>query len=285
MSNELTSKNHVRQLLADHGLYAKKHFGQNFLTDSHVLSKIVDGADLSSDDTVIEVGPGLGVLTTELARRAKHVFAVEIDQDLAQILTATMPDNVTVIREDILKLDINHTVGANIHPSSNIKVVANLPYYITSAVIFGLLEQNLTIKTMVVMVQKEVADRFLAKPATKAYGLPTLSLAYWGKVSLVANVPPNCFFPRPDVHSAVIKIDVNPRTDINPDTFFPLIRAGFANRRKTLQNCLASSAEINLTKEQVQNLLMQAGLDVNVRGEALNLEDFARLSLMIADVV
>ncbi|MCL2621098.1 MAG: 16S rRNA (adenine(1518)-N(6)/adenine(1519)-N(6))-dimethyltransferase, partial [Defluviitaleaceae bacterium] len=162
---------------------------------------------------------------------------------------------------------------------------ANLPYYITSAVIFGLLEQGLPIKTMVVMVQKEVADRFLAKPATKAYGLPTLSLAYWGKVSLVANVPPNCFFPRPDVHSAVIKIDVNPRTDINPDTFFPLIRAGFTNRRKTLQNCLASSAEINLTKEQVQNLLVQAGLDVNVRGEALNLEDFARLSLMIADVV
>ncbi|MCL2621177.1 MAG: 16S rRNA (adenine(1518)-N(6)/adenine(1519)-N(6))-dimethyltransferase, partial [Defluviitaleaceae bacterium] len=164
MSNELSSKNHVRQLLADHGLYAKKHFGQNFLTDSHVLSKIVDGADLSEGDTVIEVGPGLGVLTTELAGRASRVIAVEIDQDLAQILTATMPDNVTVIREDILKLDVRHAVGASPLASNNIKVVANLPYYITSAVIFGLLEQGLPIKTMVVMVQKEVADRFLAKP-------------------------------------------------------------------------------------------------------------------------
>ncbi|MCL2235800.1 MAG: 16S rRNA (adenine(1518)-N(6)/adenine(1519)-N(6))-dimethyltransferase RsmA [Defluviitaleaceae bacterium] len=270
---DLSSKNHVRQLLADHGLFAKKHFGQNFLTDSHVLSKIVDGADLSPDDTVIEVGPGLGVLTKELAARAARVIAVEIDKDMAEILTDTMPENVTVIREDILKLDIN-TIGA----ASGVKVVANLPYYITSAVIFGLLESGLSIKTMVVMVQKEVADRFLARPSTKAYGLPSLSLGYWGKASLVANVPPHCFFPRPDVHSAVIKIDVNPRTDINPDKFFPIIRAGFANRRKTLQNCLANSTELNLSKEEAQKLLADGGFDPNIRGEALNLEDFARLA-------
>jgi len=168
-----------------------------------------------------------------------------------------------------------------LHLSGNIKVVANLPYYITSAVIFGLLEQKLPIKTMVVMVQKEVADRFLAKPSTKAYGLPTLSLAYWGKASLVANVPPHCFFPRPDVHSAVIKIDINPRADINIHTFFPLIRAAFAARRKTLQNCLTNSAELNLTKEDAKALLVQAGFDTNIRGEALNFEEFALLSSLI----
>ncbi|MCL2855363.1 MAG: 16S rRNA (adenine(1518)-N(6)/adenine(1519)-N(6))-dimethyltransferase RsmA [Defluviitaleaceae bacterium] len=278
--DNLSSKNYVRELLTSHGLHPKKHFGQNFLTDSHVLSKIIDGADLSPDDTVVEVGPGLGVLTTQLAKKADRVIAVEIDHQLAEILQSTMPTNVEIIRGDILKLDLAG-MGVARPDYAHIKVVANLPYYITSAVIFGLLEQALPIKTMVVMVQKEVADRFLAHPGTKAYGLPSLSLAYYGKASLVANVPPHCFFPRPDVHSAVIKLDISPRGDINPVTFFPLIRAAFANRRKTLQNCLAASTELTLTKEDAGALLTSAGLNPNVRGEALGLDDFAKLSNLL----
>lgn len=263
--------------MAEYGIYPKKHLGQNFLTDAHVLAKIVAAAEISKDDLVIEIGPGLGVLTAELAKCAANVVAIEIDTKLSEILEQTVAKefaNVRILREDILKADVGGIIAASGFASA--KIVANLPYYITAPVIFGLLEQKLPITAMVVMVQKEVADRFLAAAGTKAYGIPTLSLAYYGKAALIANVPPHSFHPRPDVYSAVIKIEINPRRDINSKIFFPLIRAAFANRRKTLANCL--SANLNLTKEQAAALIQEAGLPPTIRGEALNFSDFERLS-------
>ncbi|MCL2350045.1 MAG: 16S rRNA (adenine(1518)-N(6)/adenine(1519)-N(6))-dimethyltransferase RsmA [Defluviitaleaceae bacterium] len=281
MSNNLSSKNHIRQLLAAHDLHAKKHFGQNFLTDAHVLSKIVAAAELTPQDLVIEVGPGLGVLTAEMAAAAGHIAAIEIDSQLADILRATMPPNVEIVREDILKADVASIIETSGHTTA--KVVANLPYYITTPVIFGLLEQGLPISKMVVMVQKEVADRFLAAPGTKAYGIPTLSLQFYGKASLVANVPPHSFFPRPDVHSAVIKVEIDPIKDINPKIFFPLVRAAFSNRRKTLVNCLAANDNLNLTKQKAAELLEKAALRPDIRGEALSFEHFSHLTKLLSD--
>ncbi|MCL2377000.1 MAG: 16S rRNA (adenine(1518)-N(6)/adenine(1519)-N(6))-dimethyltransferase RsmA [Defluviitaleaceae bacterium] len=266
----------ARKILAQHGLHPNKKLGQNFLTDAHVLEKIVAAADITSDDLVIEVGPGLGVLTTELARVASKVTAIEIDTNLAAILRETTPSNVEIINKDILKTDLGDIIAQS--GFLRAKMVANLPYYITTPIIFSVLENALPINTLVVMVQKEVADRMLASPSTKAYGLLTLSVAYYGKVSLVANVPPNCFFPRPDVHSAVVKIDVAPHNNINRGIFFPIIKAAFANRRKTLQNCLAASADLNLTKDAAAKLLFDASLPESIRGEALSFEDFARLA-------
>lgn len=258
------------------GMYAKKHFGQNFLTDAHVLAKIVAACELEPEDLVLEIGPGLGVLTRELSIRAGRVVAVEIDHEMVEILNETVArenPNVTIVRDDILKADIKGILG----DARTIKVCANLPYYITTPVIFGLLEQGLPISQMVVMVQKEVADRFLAPAATKAYGIPTITLAYYGKAELVANVPPHSFHPRPDVHSAVIKITAAaPDPTINPQNFFPLVRAAFANRRKTLVNNL--NAHLGLTKEKAHALLVDTGLSPTIRGEALTFEDFANLS-------
>ena len=266
----------ARKILADHNLYPKKNLGQNFLIDGHVLDKIVAAANLSPNDLAIEVGPGLGVLTTELARAAGKVVAIEIDTSLATILRDAAPPNVEIINQDILKIDLSKIISQS--GFSRIKMVANLPYYITTPIIFSVLENNLPVDAMVVMVQKEVADRMLASPSTKAYGLLTLSIAYYGKASLVANVPPNCFFPRPDVHSAVVKIDISSRNNINRKIFFPIIRAAFANRRKTLQNCLSSSADLDLTKDAAAKLIAAAGLPESVRGEALAFDDFARLA-------
>jgi len=283
----------ARKILAQYGLHPKKNLGQNFLTDSHVLDKIVAAADIAPDDLVIEVGPGLGVLTAELARAAAKVVAIEIDTNLATILRDTNPPNVEIINQDILKTDLGKIIAQS--GFSRAKLVANLPYYITTPIIFSVLENHLPVDTLVVMVQKEVADRMLAAPSTKAYGLLTLSIAYYGKASLVANVPPNCFFPRPDVHSAVVKIDTFPflegcplgRGNYSPPRrggtsapgwFFPIIKAAFANRRKTLQNCLAASVELDLTKDAAAKLIAAANLPESVRGEALAFEDFVRLT-------
>jgi len=277
--NDLSVKANVRQLLAAHNLFAKKNLGQNFLTDAHVLSKIITAADIKSDDVIIEVGPGLGVLTLQLAKHAAlgRIYAIEIDPDLAAILRGHVPSNVDVINQDVLKTDLASLVAGR-----RFKMVANLPYYITTPVIFAALEGGLPVDTIVVMVQKEVADRILASPSSKAYGLLTLSVAYYGRASLVANVPPNSFFPRPDIHSAVIKIQVDAakHAHINRDIFAVLTKAAFANRRKTLQNCLqAHAAEmLGLEKPQITQLLQKAGLAENVRGEALSFDDFARLT-------
>ena len=275
MELNLTIKANVRNLLAENGLFPKKNLGQNFLTDAHVLAKIVAAADVSSDELIIEVGPGLGVLTSALASQAGKVVAIEIDSNLVPILQKNAAPNVQIINQDILKTDIGETI-ANAGFSSA-KLVANLPYYITTPIIFNILENNLPIKSMVVMVQKEVADRMLAAPSTKAYGLLTLSIAYFGRVSLVANVPPNSFFPRPDVHSAVVKIDVAPHSGISRAAFADITKAAFANRRKTLQNCLANSS-LALSKDNAADLIKQAALPESIRGEALTFEDFALLT-------
>ena len=279
---DLTVKANVRRVLAENGLYPKKNLGQNFLTDGHVLSKIVAAADVCKQDFVIEVGPGLGVLTTELAKKAGKVTAIEIDQSLVQILRANAAENVEIINQDALKTDMAGIIAASGFLSG--KLVANLPYYITTPIIFNLLEGGVPISCMVVMVQKEVADRMLALPSSKAYGLLTLSVKYYGRVSLVANVPPNSFFPRPDVHSAVVKIDVMPHGHIDHRIFAAITKAAFASRRKTLVNCLHAAA-LGLTKEEAANLLAQAGLSENVRGEALAFEDFARLAELFAKFI
>jgi len=276
--NKLSSKNYVRELLQEHGLYAKKHFGQNFLTDAHVLSKIVDAAKLDKNDLVLEIGPGLGVLTSEMAKLAGAVCAIEIDKELVQILNHTVAasyKNVSIHNEDILKADVKKIIAGTNYTS--LKVVANLPYYITTPVIFGLFEQGLPIASMTVMVQKEVADRFLAAPSTKAYGIPSITLALYGKCELVANVPPHSFHPRPDVHSAVIKITAHTQdAKIDHKSFVALVKAAFANRRKTLVNNL--STHLKLTKENAASLIQKAGLPETIRGEALTFDEFAALA-------
>ena len=274
--NDLSIKANIRRILAENSLYPKKNLGQNFLTDAHVLSKIIDAADVCDTDLIIEIGPGLGVLTAELSKRAKKVIAVEIDTALADILKSSVAANTEIINSDILKTDLRQIIADSSFKSA--KIVANLPYYITTPIIFSVFENSLPVSDLVVMVQKEVAERMLASPSTKAYGLLTLSVAYYGKCSLVANVPPNSFFPRPDVHSAVVKIHVDEQKHISRPQFFPIIKAAFANRRKTLQNCLAASKELGLSKEDAAKLLSSAGLREDIRGEALYFDDFARLT-------
>ena len=260
----------------------QKKFGQNFLIDSRVMEKIMDAAEITKEDCVLEIGPGFGTMTQYLAERAREVVAVEIDKQLIPILHETLAeyDNVTIINEDILKVDI----GAIVQEKNNgkpIKVVANLPYYITTPIIMGLFESNVPLKNITVMVQKEVADRMQVGPGTKEYGALSLAVQYYAKPYIVANVPPNCFIPRPGVGSAVIRLtrfEEPPVRVKDPDKMFKLIRASFNQRRKTLQNGISNSTELSYTKEQVANALESIGLSPTIRGEALNLEQFAALS-------
>ena len=258
----------------------QKRFGQNFLIDGHVVEKIIKAADISKDDIVLEIGPGIGTMTQYLAEAAGHVYAVEIDKNLLPILDYTLSDydNVTVINEDILKLDIKELLGKE---NRKLKVVANLPYYITTPIVMGLFENHIPAESITIMVQKEVASRMQSGPGSKDYGALSLAVQYYAKPYIVANVPPNCFMPRPNVGSAVIKLTSwdNAPVDVKDEKFmFKLIRASFNQRRKTLQNCINNSAELNITKEQVVNALTKMGLSENIRGEALTLEEFARLS-------
>ena len=242
----------------------------------------MDAAEITKEDCVLEIGPGFGTMTQYLAERAREVVAVEIDKQLIPILHETLAeyDNVTIINEDILKVDI----GAIVQEKNNgkpIKVVANLPYYITTPIIMGLFESNVPLKNITVMVQKEVADRMQVGPGTKEYGALSLAVQYYAKPYIVANVPPNCFIPRPGVGSAVIRLtrfEEPPVRVKDPDKMFKLIRASFNQRRKTLQNGISNSTELSYTKEQVANALESIGLSPTIRGEALNLEQFAALS-------
>lgn len=260
----------------------QKKFGQNFLIDEHVLCKIVDAALIDKEDCVLEIGPGIGTMTQYLAERAKEVIAVEIDSHLIPILQETLADytNVTIINEDILKLDINRLVQEQ-NEGKPIKVVANLPYYITTPIIMGLFEAGVPIDNITVMVQKEVADRMQVGPGTKDYGALSLAVQFYAQPYIVANVPPNCFIPRPNVASAVIRLTRwNPPPVIVEDEkkMFRIIRASFNQRRKTLQNGIANSPDLQYSKEQVVKALEAIGLNPNIRGEALTLEQFAKLS-------
>ena len=265
----------------------QKKFGQNFLIDAHVLNKIIASADITKDDCVLEIGPGIGTMTQYLAEAAGKVVAVEIDRNLIPILSETLADyeNVTVINEDVLKLDIAK-LADEYNQGRPIKVVANLPYYITTPIIMGLFEKNVPVDSITVMVQKEVADRMQVGPGTKDYGALSLAVQYYAKPEIVANVPPNCFMPRPKVGSAVIKLTryEKPPVEVHDERLmFRLIRASFNQRRKTLANGLKNSAELDYTKEEIEAAIEALGRGASIRGEALTLEEFAKLADFLYD--
>ncbi len=260
----------------------QKKFGQNFLIDTHVLEKIIGAAGITKEDMIIEIGPGIGTMTQYLAESARKVVAVEIDRALIPILADTLQeyDNVTVLNEDILKVDIAKLVAEE-NNGKPVKVVANLPYYITTPIIMGLFESHVPLESITIMVQKEVADRMQAKPGTKDYGALSLAVQYYAEPEIVANVPPNCFMPRPNVGSAVIRLERHekPPVDVKDEShMFRLIRASFNQRRKTLVNGLHNDGGLQLSKEQVAEALEKMQLSVTIRGEALTLAQFAELS-------
>ena len=260
----------------------QKKFGQNFLIDTHVLDKIIASADVNKEDCVLEIGPGIGTMTQYLAENARKVVAVEIDKALIPILADTLKeyDNVKIINEDILKVDIGALAEEENH-GKPIKVVANLPYYITTPIIMGLFESHVPIHSITVMVQKEVADRMQVGPGTKDYGALSLAVQYYAKPEIVANVPPNCFMPRPNVGSAVIRLTRHEHPPVavkDEKLMFRLIRASFNQRRKTLVNGLNNSPELNFTKEEIASTLEKMGLSQTIRGEALDLQQFGQLS-------
>lgn len=275
------------EVLQKYNFTFQKKFGQNFLIDTHVLDKIINSAEITKDDMVLEIGPGIGTMTQYLACAAGKVVAVEIDKALIPILEDTLSeyDNVRVINEDVLKVDIAKLAEEE-NGGRPIKVVANLPYYITTPIIMGLFENNVPIKSITVMVQKEVADRMQVGPGTKDYGALSLAVQYYAKPYIVANVPPNCFMPRPKVGSAVIRLDryEEPKVQVKDEKLmFKIIRASFNQRRKTLANGLKNSAELNFSKEQIEEAIEALGRGSTIRGEALTLEEFAKLSDLLSN--
>ena len=275
------SKNTI-EVLQKYDFVFQKKFGQNFLIDSHVLDKIVSAAGITKDDFVLEIGPGIGTMTQYLAASARKVFAVEIDKALIPILEDTLKefDNVQVINQDILKVDIKKLAEEH-NDGKPIIVVANLPYYITTPIIMGLFESQVPIDSITVMVQKEVADRMKVGPGTKDYGALSLAVQYYAEPYIVANVPPNCFMPRPKVGSAVIRLTRHEKPPVevaDEKLMFRLIRASFNQRRKTLANGLNNSPELSYSKEEIQQTIEKCGFKAGIRGEALTLEDFAKLA-------
>ena len=282
MNEKLSDPKKTIEVIQKYQFAFQKRFGQNFLIDAHVLEKIVSAAGITKDDCVLEIGPGIGTMTQYLAESAGQVIAVEIDTNLLPILADTLKDysNVKVINQDILKVDINELVK-EYNNGRPIKVVANLPYYSTTPIIMGLFESNVTIDNITVMVQKEVADRMQVGPGSKDYGALSLAVQYYASPYIVANVPPNCFIPRPNVGSAVIRLTryQEPPVQVkDPKLMFKLIRASFNQRRKTLQNGLNNSPEISFSKEEITKAIESLGVSPSVRGEALSLEQFAQLA-------
>ena len=263
----------------------QKKFGQNFLIDTHVLDKIIEESHITKDDFVLEIGPGIGTMTQYLCENAREVAAVEIDKNLIPILADTLSayDNVEVINEDILKVDINRLAQEK-NGGRPIKVVANLPYYITTPIIMGLFESHVPIDSITIMVQTEVADRMQVGPGTKDYGALSLAVQYYAKPEIVANVPPNCFMPRPNVGSAVIRLTRHSAPPVqveNEKLMFRLIRASFNQRRKTLANGLGNAPDIPLSKTEIQESIEELGVPATIRGETLTLEEFAKLSNIV----
>ena len=260
----------------------QKKFGQNFLIDTHVLEKIVAAAEITQDDLVIEIGPGIGTLTQYLCEAAGEVIAIEIDRNLIPILqndTLRNYHNVTVINEDVLKLDLSALIRDHA-PKGAVKLVANLPYYITTPIVMQVLEGNAPIDSLTIMIQKEVAERFMAAPGTEDYGAVTLAIQYRTEPSIAANVPKNCFMPRPNVDSAVMVLKRKKETIPVKDEklMFALIRASFNKRRKTLLNGISTGENLNFTKERILAAFERCGFDPAVRGEKLSLEEFAKLA-------
>ena len=270
------------EIIQKYGFNFQKKFGQNFLIDTHVLDRIIEESGITKDDCVLEIGPGIGTMTQYLCENAREVIAVEIDKALIPILEDTLSEygNVTVINDDILKVDVQKIVDEK-NGGKPIKVVANLPYYITTPIIMGLFESHLPLKSITIMVQKEVADRMQVGPGTKDYGALSLAVQYYAKPEIVANVPPNCFMPRPNVGSAVIRLTKYEEPPVfveNEEFMFSLIRATFNQRRKTLVNAIGNAPNLNITKEQVTEVLSEMGESATVRGETFTLEKFAEFS-------
>ena len=270
------------EVLQKYNFNFQKKFGQNFLIDTHVLEKIIEESRITKDDFVLEIGPGIGTMTQYLCENAREVAAVEIDKNLIPILADTLSayDNVEVINDDILKVDINKLAEEK-NGGKPIKVVANLPYYITTPIIMGLFESHVPVESITVMVQKEVADRMQVGPGTKDYGALSLAVQYYAKPYIVANVPPNCFMPRPKVGSAVIRLTRHAETPVQVDDeklLFQIIRASFNQRRKTLANGLKNYEGLSFEKETIEAAIAECGFSPSVRGEALSLEEFAKLA-------
>ena len=284
----LGNRRSTAEIIEKYHFSFQKKFGQNFLVDANILNKIVDSADIHKDDCVIEIGPGIGTLTQYLAESAGEVIAVEIDKNLIPILNETLSgyENVTIINGDILKTDINKLVRER-NQGRPVKVIANLPYYITTPIIMGLFESHVPLSSITIMVQKEVANRMQSGPGTKDYGVLSLAVQYYARPEILMQVSPACFMPRPNVGSAVIRLvkyEEPPVTVENERKLFALIRAAFNQRRKTLANALANASyapengkEVRITRQQVCDALDKMGLSLTIRGEALTLEQFARL--------
>ena len=276
------------EILNKYDFVLQKKYGQNFLIDNHVLDKIIEGADVGKDDFILEIGPGIGTLTQALCEKARQVLAVEIDKALIPILNETLSDydNVSIINKDILKIDLNKLVREE-NNGRPIKVVANLPYYITTPIIMSFLENSVPVESLTVMVQKEVAHRMQASAGSKDYGALSLAVQYYSEPYIVANVPPNCFIPRPKVASTVIRLKVNkePLVEVKDEKLmFRLIRASFNQRRKTLVNGLNNSKDLTFTKEEIQEALRKHNISEMIRGEALTLEEFAGLANYLSEI-
>lgn len=275
------------EVLQKYRFVFQKRYGQNFLIDPHVLDKIISSAEITKQDFVVEIGPGIGTMTQHLAWAAREVAAIEIDKALIPILEDTLGgyENVQIINEDVLKVDIRKLAEEK-NQGNPIKVVANLPYYITTPIIMGLFEKHVPLESITIMVQKEVADRMRVGPGTKDYGALSLAVQYYARPELVANVPPNCFMPRPRVGSAVIRLNRHecPPVEVkNEARMFALIRAAFNQRRKTLLNSLYNARELSYTKEELTKALEKLGWPQSIRGEALTLHEFAALSNLLEE--
>ena len=274
----------TKEIINKYSFAFQKKFGQNFLIDSNVLESIIRGAEITKDDFVLEIGPGIGTMTQYLCEAARQVVAVEIDKMLIPILEDTLSeyDNVEVINQDVLKVDIK-SLAEEKNNGKPIKVVANLPYYITTPIIMGLFESHVPLDSITIMVQKEVADRMQCGPGTKDYGALSLAVQFYARPKVVLNVPASCFMPRPNVDSAVIRLErfKTPPVDVkNEHLMFRIIRASFNQRRKTMLNSVGNSG-IGITKEALTNALETMGLPLTIRGEALTLEQFAQLSNLL----
>ena len=265
----------------------QKRFGQNFLIDTHVIDKIVSGAEITKDDCVLEIGPGIGTLTQYLADKARHVIVVEIDKSLIPVLHDTLKDwnNIEIINDDIMKVDIKKLAEEK-NDGRPIKVVANLPYYITTPIIMKLLENDIPVSSVTVMIQKEVADRMRALPGSKDYGALTLSVNYYAGTSIVANVPCNCFIPRPKVDSTVIRLDKleEPKVKVKDrKLMFELIRASFNQRRKTFANGVKNAGNLDFKRDEIEEALLKCGLPETIRGEKMSIDDFAKVSDLLTE--
>lgn len=275
------------EIINKYNFVFQKKFGQNFLIDGHVLDKIISAADITKNDTILEIGPGIGSMTQHLCEKAGKVISVEIDKMLIPILEENLSsyDNFILINDDFLKLDVLKLLQE--HSCKSVKVVANLPYYITTPIIMSLFENNIPIESITVMVQKEVAERMEASPSTKEYGALSVAIQYYSTTDIVANVPPNCFIPRPNVGSAVIKLSLRkeqPYELYDSKLMFKLVRAAFNQRRKTLLNAINNSPELSITKEEVSSALDKMNISQTIRGEALSLEQFCQLSNILYNI-